>query len=243
MEVNGAKFSGHVTKLSTILQKECNVSRAGPLVINQEFQITIPNGSTPPFQKVSTDLGHIESALELPVLTGRHKRRYWVGLRESWERKDKHKIRFVECSLRLYVGSTDQEPAHFLRLEWVAKDHSGFYQGKHAGHPHWHIDRLALAGNKALSRSLEDLTAPDQPPELEEFGVLTVSRALPQVDLFDCSWVQNIHLPAHAGWMNKWNGTDIPGPHQSEPDNFEALENWWAGSLRYFVHELSSLRI
>jgi hypothetical protein len=242
MEGKSDQLANHVAKISAILQKECKIS-SGPLVIDQDLQITIPNGPMPPFRKVTTDFGSIESALELPISTQHHQRKYWIGLHEGWAPKSRHRIRFDRCSLRVYVGSTNQEPAHFLRLEWVAPEaDSGVYQGKHAGHPHWHIDRAVLAGSKTLARSLEE-PAPVQDAVVEEFDALTVSREHSQEeDLVDCSWVQSIHLPAQAGWVKKWNGMDVPGPHQSEPDNFEALENWWTGAVRYFVHELNSLR-
>jgi hypothetical protein len=243
MEVNSGQFASHASKISAILQNECRLPQAGPLVITRDFHLTIPNGPTPPFRKMTTDFGRIESALELPISTQRHQRKYWVGLNEDWAQISKHKIRFRECLLRLYVGNPNQEPAHFLRLEWVAPEvDSGVYRGKHAGHPHWHIDRPVLAGSTALSRSLED-TTPDQHPELEEFSALTVSTGPAQENFIDGTWVQRLHLPAQAGWMKKWIGTSVPGPHQCEPDNFVALENWWSGALRYFVHELSSLRI
>jgi hypothetical protein len=80
-------------------------------------------------------------------------------------------------------------------------------------------------------------------PAVEEFGPSTPSEPVQQFDgEVDCSWIQKIHLPAQAGWIKKWVGMEIPGPHQSEPDSFLALENWWTGSLRYFVHELNNLR-
>jgi hypothetical protein len=242
MEAKSAQFNNHVAQISLILKNECRTSNVGALVTTQDFYITIPNGPTPPFRKVTTDFGRIESALELPISNKRHQRKYWVGLHESWQKVSKHKIRFMDCSLRLYVGNANQEPVHFLRLEWVAPEaNSGAYQGEHAGHPHWHIDRPVLAGSKSLSRSLVE-SGQDEIPALEEFSELTFSSET-ILDPIDCSWIQEVHIPAQAGWMKKWNGTDVPGPHQSEPDDFGALENWWAGALRYFVHELSALRI
>jgi len=240
MEIKSVEFSGHVTKISAILRDECKPSRPGPLVITENLHITIPTGPNPPFREVTTDLGRIESALELPIPAKANARKYWVGLHEGWTQISKHKVRFNECSLRLYVSrEANQEPTHFLRLEWIAPDaHSGIYQGRLAGHPHWHIDRSVLAGSRSLLRPLEKL---DERPELEEFSALTVSNMPAEQQTADSFWVQNIHLPAQAGWMRKWIETSIP--HQCEPDNCAELENWWSGSLRYFVHELSSLRI
>jgi hypothetical protein len=243
MEGKRDQFARHTATISAILQSECKISEAGPLVIDHEFQIAIPNRAMPPFRQVTNDSGIVSCVLELPISTKRHQRKYWVGLHESWALVSRHKIRFSQCSLRLYVGGPNQDPTQFLRLEWVAPDaDSGKYPGEHAGHPHWHIGRTVLAESTALMSTLEG-SVPDQDPAVEEFGALTGPREPPQgEDFVDWSWVQNIHLPAQAGWIKKWNGTDIPGPHQSEPDNFEALENWWAGALRYFVHEFTSLR-
>lgn len=196
----------------------------------------------PSFRPVTTEFGVIEYALELPTSAQGHQRKYLVGLHEAWKPlRSKHKISFIQCSLRLYVSSANREPAHFLRLEWVAPD-GGVYQGEHAGHPHWHIDRVVLAGSKVPEHSFEDPFHDVRAPAVEEFGPLTVSQPVQQGGEFDCSWIQKIHLPAQAGWIKKWRGLDVPGPHQSEPGSFEELENWWTGSVRYLVRELSSLR-
>lgn len=240
MECKSSQFANHVAEISKILQRECHISEAG-LVVHQDFQIKIRGGPTPLFRPVTTEFDVLEYALELPISTQSHQRKYWVGLHEAWKPlRSKHKISFSRCSLRLYVSANQEEPAHFLRLEWVAPE-DGIYQGRHAGHPHWHVDRVVLAGSKVLARSFEDPPPESGAPAVEEFGPLAASEPIQQgYSEFDCSWIQKIHLPAQAGWIKKWRGTEVPGPHQSEPDNFEALENWWSGSLRYFVHELSS---
>ena len=244
MECKSNQFAKHVAEISAILQRECGIPGVGALVAHEDFQVKIRSGPMPFFRPVTTEFGVIEYALELPISTQRHQRKYWVGLHEAWQPlRSKHKIRFSHCSLRLYVGGADREPAHFLRLEWVAPDESGSYQGKHAGHPHWHVDRVVLAGSKILGNSIDDPVPEMEASVVEEFGPLTASEPPEESDSeVDCSWIQKIHLPAQAGWINKWDGVEIPGPHQSEPDNFEALENWWTGSLRYFVHELNGLR-
>jgi hypothetical protein len=245
MECKRNQFDKHVSEITSILLKECQISKPQPLVTCENFQIKIRNGPTPPFRQVTTEFDFLEYALELPVSSQRHRRKYWVAFHEGWSAVGTHRIRFRQCSLRLYVSMAKEEPMQFLRLEWIAPDEAGEYDGKHAGHPHWHVDRAVLASSKVFAQSLEAPTNEVGQLVVEEFGPLTEpSTDLVQGEnaLADYSWMQKIHLPAQAGWIKKWDGTQIPGPHQSEPDDFRALENWWAGSLRYFVQELSSLR-
>ncbi|HTX36943.1 MAG TPA: hypothetical protein VME43_18065 [Bryobacteraceae bacterium] len=192
---------------------------------------------------MTTDLGFRETALRFPIPNARHPR-FWVAMQEQWKWKGKHKVRFMECGLRLYVGGRDEEAIQFLRLEWVAPtfDNSGvqIYQGAHAGHPHWHIDRSALVGQEDYLRSLEILTAPAPEAGAEEFneGALVVPR-------LDFSWLQSMHLPAQAGWMHppSWDGRTVPGPHQCEPSSVAELEHWWVGALRYFSVELPKVAL
>src|SRR5215217_3960781 len=91
----------------------------------------------------------------------------------------------------------------------------------------WRLQAKVRGTSTLAYRSI--CTCRDHGPVLEEFGDLTV--AAPIEDLADCSWIQKIHIPAQAGWVKKWNGTEVPRPHQSEPDDLAALENWWAGAL------------
>src|ERR1017187_3696675 len=118
MECKISQFGHHAKEISAILQRECGISGAGSLVVDQNFQITIRSGPMPQFRPVTTEFGRLEYALGLPVSTQSHQRKYWVGLHEAWKpTRSKHKISFSQCSLRLYVNSTTQELAHFLRLE------------------------------------------------------------------------------------------------------------------------------
>ncbi len=192
-------------------------------------------------RKVLTDLGSSEVALRLPI-PDVHRPRFWIALHERWIPVSRHKIRFRECGLRLYAGTVDEDATQILRLEWVAptEDPEGIssYQGKHAGHPHWHIDRAALIGPADYLHSLEALSASDAELETEEFGATTASSE-PRGLRLDCSWLQDIHLPALARWAQlAWDGHKIPGPHQNEPYSLEELANWWTGALRYFSAEL-----
>jgi hypothetical protein len=188
---------------------------------------------------VTTDLGQSEPALRLPVPPDRP--RLWLGLHEIWAPSGKHRVAFRECAVRLYIGAPDEEALQFLRLEWVAPttNRSGVveYDGKHAGHPHWHIDKAALVGQDDYLRSLEALTVPALQPEAEVFGSSVID--IPPRRIHDCSWLPRMHLPAQAGWMHEdWDAHSVPGPHQSEPDNMKALDRWWAGALRYLIAEL-----
>jgi hypothetical protein len=245
MEAKRIELSHHVTSINSALMEVCRTSTASPLVRDLEDQgavvvNTFDHG--PLSRKVLSDLGSGEVALRLPIPdVGRP--RFWIALHERWIPISRHKIRFRECGLRLYVGAADEDAIQILRLEWIAptEDPEGIpsYQGKHAGHPHWHIDRAALVGPADYLRSVEVLTAPDAEPEIEDFSATTTSadHARPRLD---CSWLQNVHLPAQTRWAQMaWDGQKIPGPHQNEPSNIQELTNWWTGSLRYFAAELS----
>jgi hypothetical protein len=245
MEANPTDLKSHAANIAKILDDVCDGSSAAPLVQARDLIIATSN-SAQLSRRVTTDLGGSEFALRLPIPDAQQAR-YWIGLHERWEAQSKRKIRFRDCGLRLYMSGKDEEPVQFLRLEWVAPtsnpDGEPLYQGKHAGHPHWHIDRSALVGPEDYWRSLEALTAPapELKSELEVFSETMVERTPAQSRLVhDCSWLQKMHLPAQAQWMrSEWNGSSIPGPHQCEPSSLEELERWWNGALRYLVAELS----
>jgi hypothetical protein len=113
------------------------------------------------------------------------------------------------------------------------------YDGTHAGHPHWHIDRAALVGPEEQSRSFEALTMPESSLGLEEFAGSATPPASTNRLLYDCSWLQRMHLPARADWMaSEWDGRTVPGPHQCQPDSILGLSRWWCGALRYLAAEL-----
>lgn len=247
MEAKRTELRNHTRNISVVLREVCDASNVGPLVREDDESGNIfvrPTHWYKPVSRwVTTDLGRRESALRLSIPDGQQPR-YWIGLHECWEQKSRIKICFRDCGLRLYVGGEDEEVVQILRLEWVAptfdRDGEPNYDGKHAGHPHWHIDRSALVGPEEYLRSLESLTAPEPQCGLEDFTQITSPVALGRPrPVHDCSWLQQLHLPAQAGWMRlKWDGRKVPGPHQCEPDSLTQLENWWAGALRYFAAEL-----
>ena len=180
--------------------------------------------------------------LALPIPDAKQPR-YWIGLHESWVSIGKRKCRFIGCGLRIYAGERSEPPIQILRLEWagptINPDVGLVYDGGHAGHPHWHIDRAAVVGEEDYRRSLEILTRP-VPAErpVETFDPSTTANDSTR-RVADCSWLPQIHLPAHAAWMlTNWNGKTLPGPHQSNPKDLLALNNWWEGALRYVRSEL-----
>jgi hypothetical protein len=246
MEAKPRELQNHVTKINAILQEVCDASNVGPLVEELDGAITVAASCPKPVSReVTTELGRIELALRLPIPSG-DQPRYWVALHERWSWKGKHKISFRDCGLRLYIAEEGEEAVQLLRLEWVAPslDLDGvlIYPARHAGHPHWQIDRSALTGPEDYLRSLEALTAPALAPQLgsEEFSEATIPDAPQRLPLVhDCSFLQDMHFPAQAQWMNlEWDGRKIPAPHQCEPTNLEELNRWWAGALRYFSAEL-----
>jgi hypothetical protein len=242
MEVTRTELQNHVTRVNAVLQDACDSSSPAPLAHLVDGTISLA-GSCPRSvcREVTTDLGVRELALRLPIPDTENPH-FWIALQEHWRWKSKHRVSFVECGLRLYIGYRSEAAVQFLRLEWVAPDTDAagvqVYQGIHAGHPHWHIDRSALVGQEDHLRSLEVLTSPPPDLEAEEFDENATPTASQQ-PLFDFSWIQHIHLPARAKWMeSEWDGIEVPGPHQCEPSNLDELTHWWAGALRYFTTEL-----
>ena len=245
MEAKRTELSDHIAKINAALKEACQISESQRLVTEESDQgvLVIRMLETPFCRPVLTDLGSRELALRLPFPTPEHAR-FWIALHENWDYVGKRKIRFNNCGLRLYTGTSQQAALQILRLEWSApevnSDGIQAYQGKHAGHPHWHIDRSALVGPEDYMRSLEVVTTPGPPQdlELENFSSAAPSPEPPTLRL-DCSWLQGLHLPAQARWMERlWDGVEIPGPHQSEPKDIGQLGFWWSGALRYFVSEL-----
>ena len=249
MDTKRADLSPHATEVGNVIANICGISVKSPLIkaVEEADTINLTLCSVPPIKGfsqrvVTTDLGHTERVFGLPIPRP-NQPKFWVGIHESWKFSGKRKITFLGCGIRIYAGEANESSRHFLRLEWVAPeiDESGMvYQGKHAGHPHWHIDRSALVGPEEHLRSLESLTTPqsdDQPPE--EFDAIQPSRSDGLIQ--DLSWFMSVHLPAQCHWMHqKWDGLTLPAPHQTAPENLNMLGLWWGGSLRYISAELSA---
>jgi hypothetical protein len=243
MDTKRTDLAEHATGISKILTEISGASGSEPLVrifdAAGSVVVRITDWSRARSRSVTTDLGQSEPALRLPVPPNRP--RLWLGLHERWEPTGRNRIRFRDCAVRLYIGASDEEALQFLRLEWVAPtldpDGTQVYDGKYAGHPHWHIDRAALVGQDEYSHALELLTAPELASDIEVFGTGVGER--PQRFIHDCSWLPRMHLPAQAGWMHaEWDACKVPGPHQSEPESLRQLDHWWAGALRYLIAEL-----
>ena len=253
MEAKRSDLSSHATDIARVFSSIWNITLLAPLIQIHDFvgtgggiTLTIlgrEQSSSPPRRIVTTDLGLSETVVGLPF-AGSNEPKFWIGLHESWVATGKYKARFLGCGLRVYIGEASEVSRHFLRLEWVAPEtnHEGVavYQGAHAGHPHWHIDRAALVGPEEHWRTLELLTTPVVSEHLiEVFGPESATQGqLSTVQ--DLSWLSAVHLPAQAQWMHEnWNGQALPAPHQSAPTSLQMLKRWWEGSLRYLFVELS----
>jgi hypothetical protein len=243
MEATPKQLDEHAQRINAFLQELCGENQPAPLVRLDHEVISLATSCPTAIRRdVTTDLGLREIALQLPIPNSK-KPRFWIGLHEKWEWTSKHRLRFVECGLRVYFGERSEEPVQFLRLEWVAPDRGrdgvDIYHGAHAAHPHWHVDSSALIGQEDYIRSLETLTAPNVVVSAEEFNENSVQDFTPARQLFDFSWIQFMHFPAQAQWMHKrWDGKQMPGPHQSEPATTEQLFYWWCGALKYLLAEL-----
>jgi len=248
MEAKRSDIAGHATDIARVLASLIGIKLLAPLVrtyeVAGEFIVTIAQGVPHlglPDRKVTTDLGQIETVVGLPIPEA-SRPKFWIGLHESWVFLNKRKVGFKNCGIRVYVGAADEDSRQFLRLEWVApelaKDGSEVYQGGHAAHPHWHIDRAALVGPEEHLRSLEMLTTSmEEAAEVLPFDAIRLE--VPRL-VQDLSWLGGVHLPAQTEWMHYlWDGVVLPAPHQSAPQELEMLKLWWEGSLRYLFAELS----
>lgn len=192
---------------------------------------------------VLSDLSISEEVVALPGLGSTQ---YWLGLHEAWRRKKRTNV-FLQGGLRVYIG-TPPDAVQIIRLEWFAPQRTSegatLFDGAHAGHPHWHVDRAALSSQSDYTRSLEQLTAPTPiagGEVVEVFDPAALRDEAPSRPVYDCSWLPSLHLVAHAGWMlHEWDGHEQPGPHQSEPTTAKALTNWWLGALRYVALEIQT---
>lgn len=252
MRAPRSQMRDHATSVSNVLCRVCEFVPAIPVVRFREssptwsdlFELQVvaasPAGARS-IREVTTDLGRQELVVPLPVPSVEEPR-FWVGLHESWRAAGSRFVRFESCGLRLYVGEGEAETSQVVRLEWVAaREEDPPYEGGHAGHPHWHIDRSALVGKDEAERSLEILTRPEgDRSTLEEFDSNSSlgSDQSPRL-VYDCSWLPSVHLPAQANWMTtSWDGTSSPAPQQSTPQDLAALAKWWTGALLYLAAEL-----
>ncbi len=246
MEVRVEELDEHRTSLNSLLV-EVSGAPDGTTLIRRNDLCLSTCGTEPYARSVVSDLDVVEFAVRLPVPSATQPR-FWLALHECWRSASRRRVTFSDCGVRLYTGLDQSPPIQIMRLEWVAPVSSSeggyIYQGAHAGHPHWHVDKDAFLSVKALYESLEALTAP--PTEVsevptEEFSLENVSSPSEQSTppYLDCSWMSAIHLPANAQWATvRWDGTTTPGPHQQKPESLNQVENWWEGSLRYIRAEL-----
>jgi hypothetical protein len=250
MEIRASQMANHVSVVGQSLKNACKVAVPGPLVRSEDGDagLLLVVFGTPadksPFRSVTTDLGRTEIvvALDSADAGGQY---YWIGLHERWAHRGKRRLQFVDCGIRVYSGTRNEQASQFLRLEWVApqkKEDGGWvYMGAHAGHPHWHVDQSALVGPEYW-HALNLLTAPVQEDvPIEAFSpdlVATTPSEAPGQQHF--SWLKHVHLPAQADWMRvRWNGSKLPAPHQSEPLDLESLNWWWEGALHYVAAEIT----
>ena len=242
MDATPTALQKHAAEVNALLLEICEASDPAPLIeLADDGSIALAKSCPAALRReVTTDFGSREIALRFPIPDTVNPR-FWIAIQERWTWKGKHKLSFIQCGLRLYMGEKAQEATQFVRLEWVAPtcDKNGIqnYKPKHAGHPHWHVDRSALVGQEEYLQLLEILSAPAPGGGAEEFSSATAATSTRL--LFDFSWLQDVHFPARAQWMEtNWDGQQVPGPHQCEPNNLDELTHWWAGALRYFSTEL-----
>ena len=122
MEINREDLGAHSSRIASVLAHLCRAKATGPFVRTSEDSgaVVTTLGSitgTPNlvFRDVTTDLGMRETVLGLPI-PNEAARRYWIGLHETWVWLGKHRLSFLQCGLRLYVGGTDEGTLQFLRL-------------------------------------------------------------------------------------------------------------------------------
>src|SRR6202795_3067486 len=136
MEATPRELRKHAKEINVVLQDTCDASDPAPLVDLTDGTIALaPSCPRALCREVTTDLGLREIALRLPIPDTQNPR-FWIAMQERWRWKSKHRVYFVECGLRLYMGDKGEQAIQFLRLEWVAPTSDGdgnpIYQGTHA---------------------------------------------------------------------------------------------------------------
>jgi len=241
MRVKSSDLKSHMGSVNAVLGEVCHLPTSAHLL--QLDELSVSAASSAVSLEVTNDLGSIQLAIPLPIPDAAQPE-YWIGLHENWRYVNRRLVEFVDCGLRLFIGTRAESPVQVMRLEWVAPSlgagGQSIYTGGHAGHPHWHIDQAALAGPNDYWRTLDALTQPDTiEGEVEDFDEVSVQASSKRLG-GDYSWMKKLHLPARARWMDQnWDGRTIPGPHQCEPQSLDELGSWWAGALRYLATELS----
>lgn len=251
LRIDAADLKKHMAELTRALAHVCDLRQKGrlvtqvspddsaPLAVGVGAFGVVPASAT---TIVTSDLGGQEHIVALATTSSNE--RYWIGLHELWSPRGRRRLDFDSCGLRIYMGATGEEAVQILRLEWVAPktepDGTVRFDGEHAGHPHWHVDRAALVGSADYLRSLDALTAPSATVgAVETFGPGVEEPETPPNLVHDCSWLLRVHLAAQASWMNsRWDGATSPGPHQIEPRSLKMLTTWLTGALYYISSEV-----
>lgn len=162
------------------------------------------------------------------------------GYTEIWGPGKAKKVLFVSSRMRFFSGSTHEALSlRPLRLEWEgpevdAQGHLGF-PGDGAAHPHWQIGApdWEEAPESALLRSRESEVI-NRTKELFER-----EKAVPPVPLAGARrWLQRLHLPARAHWIEAPCDMDDPtNVHVHPPGSLKEIDNWIISALRYTRHE------
>lgn len=178
---------------------------------------------------------------------------WWLSWHEKWRPVGlKRTVEFDSTSITFFFGLRRQRKLQVLRAEWVGPDTSGDYDGKHAAHPHWHIDAPVWAAAKELGLPtasaspfpieendgvfLEEESAGDTevlPADTEgrDFGAFDIQATL---DL------SRLHLAMIATWQTKRfvpPSTSLEA-HQASPESIQMIQNWLSSTCAYAALEL-----
>ncbi|HVA63643.1 MAG TPA: hypothetical protein VNF74_07955 [Terriglobales bacterium] len=238
MDAKDCEIEEHRKGLAALFRELCGVPGNVPLVSYKNCSLTLLECAFS--RSVTSDFGIREHTLPLPFMPN-GKAIFWIGLHERWTPVKNRVARFEDSGVRLYFCAGGEAARQILRLEWAAPSVHGnvwSFDGGHAGHPHWHVDRAALTDGTSEAFIFAEPLPPDTGLG-EDFGEFVAAAEAGQAAAYDCSWMGKLHLPAQSNWMlHPWNGLQVPGPHQGAPESLHELYHWWAGALRYLAAEI-----
>jgi hypothetical protein len=174
---------------------------------------------------------------------------WWLSWYEKWRPiGQKHKVEFDSTGITFFFGLRGQQKLQVLRAEWVGPDASGVFDGKHAAHPHWHIDTPIWAAARQIGAAPAFTGQPNDSifigdvdaPATDSEPFVAPENEFPGSDTRTTPDLSKLHLAMIATWQN----TKFLPPssaltsHQASPESTSMIQNWLASTCAYAALEL-----
>lgn len=163
----------------------------------------------------------------------------WTGYRESWLKQGAElNFRFVDAGFTLHVGRRGEvNKPQLLRSEWVGRRSRAFVE--QAGHPHWQLDALESARERATGSIVARFGDAPVPAAAAEFDSSVVASSGDDIrDLLIGLTIEDMHLASAALW---WRPSGAEVMHL--PQTVAELDRWILGCVTYLRQEAARCRI